>query len=116
MNYSIEAYIEKLQNQPQDLLFDETLGTIDAHYDFTVTGFRNGEQQNEAGENSGSCKVFSFAKMHSLSEQQTLNMFAQYYRDDVLNNPEGLDHQNIRQFMQSGFAGLEFSGTALSAK
>ena len=86
---------------------------IDAHYQFTGTAFDNGEQHNDAGQNSGSCKVFSFAQLNQLSEQQTLNMFAQYYRDDVLGNPSGEDHQNIRQFMVHGFAGLRFAGDAL---
>lgn len=111
---SIETYIEKLTNQPQALLFEETLATVDAHYTFTETAFDNGSQRNEAGQNSGSCKVFSFAKLHQLTEQQTLNMFAQFYHDDVLGNPDGDDHQNIRQFMQQGFDGLRFDSEALT--
>ena len=115
MNDLIKSYIEKITNQPETLLFDETLAVIDESYVFTETGFDNGDQRNEAGQNSGSCKVFAFAQRHQLSNQQTLHMFAQYYRDDVLSNPNGNDHQNIRQFMQHGFAGLRFDGQALSS-
>lgn len=110
---AIADYIEKLTTQAETLDFSETLTVIDAYYQFTETAFDNGEQHNEAGQNSGSCKVFSFAQLNQLSEQQTLNMFAQYYRDDVLSQPDGDDHQNIRQFMLHGFAGLRFAGQAL---
>ena len=115
MKHSIDSYLEKLNNQPHDVSFEETIATIDANYEFTETVFNNGDQCNEAGQNSGSCKVFAFAKLHALSEQQTLNMFAQYYRD-VLATPEGADHQNIRQFMQHGFDGLRFEKEALAKK
>ena len=113
MKHTIESYLAKITDQPQNLLFEETIATIDAHYVFTETGFNNGDQRNDAGQNSGSCKVFSFATINQLSEQQTLNMFAQYYHDDVLNNPNHDDHQNIRQFMQHGFKGLAFDAKAL---
>lgn len=51
--------------------------------------------------------------MHKLSKQQTLYMFAQYYRDDVLSKPDGDDHQNIRQFMRHGFSRITFEADAL---
>ena len=113
MSNSIESFIEKITYQPQQLSFAETLAVIDHNYEFTETGFNNGDQRNEAGQNSGSCKVFAFAKLHELSKQQTLSMFAQYYRDDVLGKPDGDDHQNIRQFMRYGFAGISFDAVAL---
>ena len=74
------------------------------------------EKKNEAGENNGSCKLFAFASAHKFSEQQTLNCFAQYYRDDVLNDPKGDSHQNIRNFMKFGWDGIKFYGTALVKK
>jgi hypothetical protein len=89
---------------------------IDALYDFTPTAFKNGSFINEVGKNNGSCKLFSFARLHSLSQQQTLNCFGTYYRNDVLNHPEGSDHQNIRNFIKAGWAGIEFSGNALVRK
>jgi HopJ type III effector protein len=54
--------------------------------------------------------------LHRLSEPQTLQMFGDYYRKDVLSSPAGSDHANIRQFMQYGWDGIEFAGQALSPK
>ena len=71
---------------------------------------------NEAGENNGSCKVFSFAKLKGLNEEETLALFGDFYRTDVLANPEGSDHQNIRNFMQYGWDGIAFQGDALAEK
>jgi HopJ type III effector protein len=34
---------------------------------------------------------------------------------DVLENPEATNHQNIRNFMKTGWAGISFEGTALTA-
>jgi hypothetical protein len=50
-----------------------------------------------------------------LSEVHTLALFGGYYRDDVLGNPEGRDHGNIRHFMKYGWAGIHFEGEALRA-
>jgi len=71
---------------------------------------------NEAGQNSGSCKIFAFAQRHGLSQQQALACFGTYYRDDVLQNPNGTDHQNIRNFMDTGWPGIAFDGEPLHAK
>ncbi|WP_188863865.1 HopJ type III effector protein, partial [Aliivibrio fischeri] len=46
----------------------------------------------------------------------TLACFGQYYRHDVLENPQGDDHQNIRNFMVTGWAGVQFKTQALQAK
>ena len=95
--------------------FVAVLAHIDAHYAFTPTAFDNGSAHNAAGQNSGSCKVFSFAQMEGLDAAQTLSLFAEHYRA-VLATPEQEDHANIRNFMQHGFAGLRFAGVALVAK
>jgi len=116
MSQTISEFLDVLTHQPKSIEFSEVIALIDAQYDFTETAFSNGAQHNEAGQNSGSCKVLSFAQLHGLTQQQTLNLFAQYYRDDVLQNPDADDHQNIRQFMQQGFAGLNFDAQALSPK
>ncbi|MFI0546773.1 MAG: HopJ type III effector protein [Brachymonas sp.] len=99
--------------------FAAVLAHIDAHYDFTPTAFDNGQAphaaHNAAGQNSGSCKVFSFAQVEGLDATQTLALFAEHYRA-VLATPQAQDHANIRNFMQHGFAGLRFAGVALVAK
>ncbi len=81
----------------------------------TPTAFKNGAQANVATENQGSAKVFSFAQINSLNQEQTLSLFAEHYAS-VLATPEATDHQNIRQFMLHGWDGIAFEGTALIAK
>ncbi len=106
-------FLEKLNSRANEIDFNELLEIVDRHYIFKETAFKNGELYNEAGQNSGSCKLFSFARIHQLNEQQVLSCFGQYYRD-VLANPDGDDHQNIRNFMDNGWAGIEFEGEALT--
>lgn len=112
----IETFLDKLNNAPETIEFTDTMATIEANYLFTECAFSNGLQQNEAGQNAGSCKLFAFALLHKLSSAQTLACFGGYYRDDVLQNPEGDDHQNIRQFMINGWQGINFTATALTIK
>jgi DNA-binding IscR family transcriptional regulator len=108
--------LDKIHNSPESISFSEVIAHIDANFDFTPTRFVNGNTSNEAGQNNGSCKVFSFALLNNLTQTHTLALFGDYYRIDVLGNPEGSDHQNIRNFMQSGWAGVQFEGIALSQK
>lgn len=95
--------------------FAAVLAHIDAHYDFTPTAFDNGDAHNAAGQNNGSCKVFSFAQIEGLDAAQTLSLFAEHYHA-VLAAPQAQDHANIRNLMQHGLAGLHFAGVALVAK
>ena len=112
----LNTLLQRLNETPESVAFNDTMAVIDTLYDFTPTAFKNGTLLNEAGKNNGSCKLFSFARLHGLSQQQTLYCFGAYYRDDVLKHPEGTDHQNIRNFIRTGWAGIEFSGTALTPK
>lgn len=108
--------LEQLKNNPETIQFEEVITYIDEHYDFTPTSFKNGDTMNEAGQNNGSCKVFSFAKLQELSKEEVLALFGEFYREDVLKNPEGTDHQNIRNFMKYGWEGISFEGEALKEK
>ncbi|EXJ13072.1 HopJ type III effector protein [Nitrincola nitratireducens] len=96
--------------------FETVMETLNAHYDFTPTAFRNGDLENSAEVNQGSCKILAFAQVHALSEQATLNAFGRFYTEDVLQHPEGADHQNIRNFMNTGWAGVSFDGQPLRVK
>ncbi len=84
---------------------------IDEHYLFTPTAFENGKGVdtviNPAGTNSGSCKIFAFARLHGLTQQQTLQLFGDYYHIDVLKNPDDSSHANIRNFMKYGWEGIQ---------
>jgi hypothetical protein len=106
--------IEKIQTNPEALAFTEVMQYIDTNYNFEPIAFTNGLLENAAGQNSGSCKLFQFAIINKLTKQQTLSCFAEHYQD-VLNNPNGESHQNIRNFMQYGFEGLVFEKFTLNA-
>jgi hypothetical protein len=95
--------------------FSQVIGFIETYYQHQSTAFKNGDAYNEATQNQGSAKVFAFAKLNDLSAEDTLYLFAEHYRT-VLAHPGATDHQNIRQFMQHGWAGIMFAGEALTAK
>ena len=95
--------------------FSDVITFIESRYEHTPTAFTNGQQVNAAHENQGSAKVFSFAQLNNLDQAQTLSLFAEHYQS-VLNTPDATDHQNIRQFMINGWDGIQFNGTALTAK
>lgn len=94
--------------------FSDVISFIESHYIHTATAFSNGSVSNASTQNQGSAKVFSFAKINDLNEQDTLWLFAEHYQS-VLETPTQDDHQNIRQFMQNGWAGIAFEGEALTA-
>lgn len=112
----IDDFLQKLNDEPVSISFEETMSVIDANYTFTPTAFKNGELENEAGQNNGSCKLFAFAMLHELSESQTLACFGHYYREEVLGDLAGDSHQNIRNFMKKGWDGIAFAGEALAEK
>lgn len=113
-----EELIRKLESEPLHLEFAQVIAVIDRHYHYVPTRFTNGLGEhrlvNEAGQNEGSCKVFSFAQIWGLSEAQTLACFGRFYRNDVLPHPEGENHPNIRRFISDGWEGIHFDGKALT--
>ncbi|MDC1162055.1 HopJ type III effector protein [Tenacibaculum sp.] len=112
----LEVFKNKLESSPKEIDFKETISAIENTYNFSPSAFKNGNLQSSETENLGSCKVFSFAKKQQFSEAETLACFGQYYFKDVLENPEGNDHQNIRNFMKTGFEGLSFDKEVLTEK
>jgi HopJ type III effector protein len=113
----LEKFIEKVI-QGEAVSFNETIIVITENYHYQPTEFFNGLNDdvvtNPAGTNEGSCKIFAFAKQHHLDQQQTLNLFGDYYRIDVLQNPDGTSHQNIRNFIKYGWEGILFNGKPLA--
>lgn len=112
----LNNFLQQLRDTPDSISFNDTIALIESLYEFTPTTFSNGSLVSEAGQNSGSCKLFSFARLQGLSQQQTLSCFGAYYRDDVLKHPQGTDHKNIRNFIVTGWAGITFKGSALTPK
>ena len=65
----------------------------------------------------GSAKILSLGKLTGLSETETLNLFGRFYRQDVLENPEGTDHANIRNLIKGGWGCVDFpNGLAINPK
>ncbi len=113
---TVTNLLDQINQLPDTIEFSEVIATIDEYYEFKPTAFQNGETFNESGKNSGSCKLFSFAQIQCLNLGQTLACFGAFYRKDVVENPEGLDHQNIRNFIKFGWEGIKFEGIALILK
>lgn len=111
-----DAFLHTLKTEPQTIEFTDTIAAIETLYDFAPTAFQNGDLRNDAGQNSGSCKIFAFAQLQQLTHEQTLACFGHYYREEVLQQPDADNHQNIRNFMQTGWDGIQFDGTALTTK
>ncbi len=109
----LEEFLNKLYLSPEDIEFNQVIAVINATYSYMPTAFNNGDLYNKAGENEGSCKIFSFAQLHNLDEAQTLACFGKYFREDVLKNPNGKNHQNIRNFIKTGWSGIKFENDAL---
>lgn len=110
----LESLLQQIKSTPESIAFNNVISVIDDTYNFTPTGFKNGYTYNEANQNNGSCKVFAFAKLHDLSANETLHLFGDYYRIDVLEHPNNNDHQNIRNFIQYGWSRISFDEKALT--
>ncbi|MFD1002744.1 HopJ type III effector protein [Ohtaekwangia kribbensis] len=113
MKEQLTTLLKKLKED--SLPFKDVIEFIETYYQHQPTAFKNGDLRNEATQNQGSAKVFTFAQLNKLSKEDTLNLFAEHYRS-VLKNPDGTDHQNIRQFMIHGWPGIIFEGQALLAR
>ena len=120
MTSSLQQLIDTLQQAPSTVTFDHVQAIIAEHYVYQPTRFTNGKGDdcviNDAGTNEGSCKIFAFAQLHQLSNEQTLACFGHFYREHVLGNPDGSDHANIRTFMRHGMDGIHFEAEALRAE
>ena len=113
---TLNTFLETLKSNPKQIEFSETMNIIEAHYEFTPTAFKNGTLNNGKGENSGSCKLFAFAVDQNLTAEEALACFGNYYFEDVLIHPDGTGHQNIRNFIKTGFEGLHFETLPLKKK
>lgn len=116
----VDELLSLIKEAPADISFEQVIKTIDEHYEYTPTRFTNGQGAmqviSEAGSNEGSCKIFAFGLLAGLDEAETLACFGRYYREDVLEHPEGQDHMNIRSFIRYGWAGIHFDGQALASR
>jgi hypothetical protein len=116
---SLEHFLDKVKNG-EAKSFHETMLVITENYYYHPTAFSNGQGdkavKNPPGTNEGSCKIFAFAQLHGLDKEQTLSLFGDFYRVDVLQNLDGDNHHNIRNFMTFGWDGIKFEGKALEPR
>ena len=110
---TINDLITQLRSAPDSIEFASVMQVISQSYSYAPTAFSNGSLLNAAGNNEGSCKILHFAQLHELTELETLNLFGNFYRNDVLANPAGTDHGNIRNFILTGWSGVRFDGLPL---
>ncbi|TDG36006.1 HopJ type III effector protein [Pedobacter changchengzhani] len=113
MKNKLETLLASLKLQTST--FSDVVAHIEKYYEHQPTAFRNGNVYNESSQNQGSAKVFAFAKINHLNVDDTLSLFGEHYQA-VLANPDGTDHQNIRQFMVNGWAGITFEGKVLTER
>ena len=106
----------RLYQSANSIEFSDIIELIDAKFTFTPTAFTNGEVINEANQNNGSCKLLALGQYMELNKEQTLALFGNYYREDVLGNPGGSDHANIRNFIKTGHDGVHFEAFPLKLK
>jgi len=110
----LSELLNRLDDAPETVDFQSVISLIDQHYAYTPTRFRCGSVESEAGSNEGSCKILAFGKMHALSSEKTLALFGKFYREDVLQHPQGTDHSNIRNFMKFGWGAVSFDNDPLA--
>ncbi len=103
------------QIEAKQIVFQDVLNFINDHYNYTASAFINGSLRNEATENQGSARVLSAAQLAGLSKEETLTLFVEHY-EAVLSDPNGSNHQNIRQFIAHGWDGISFKNTVLTFK
>lgn len=108
--------LKKIKNIPTEISFEEVIAYIDKHYDFTPSAFTNGALQNTENQNNGSCKTLFFSKINFLNKEETLHLFGDFYRKEVLLQPKGENHQNIPNFIKFDFEGLSFEKEVLTLK
>lgn len=127
----VKDFITKAKLNPDGIMFSDTMKIVDTYCDYMKKSFAVGDVTSEAGENEGSSKMFSLARLlhldrkdpgprFMLSEEADINaslvLFGEIYRD-VLANPAGDDHPNIRSAMKCGWSGIRFpNGISLSYK
>ncbi len=117
MRSTLEQFLQRARAL-DSIRFEEVMAVIAENYTYTPTAFTNGlgddRVVNQIGNNEGSCKLLAFAQLQQLGPEQTLNLFGDYYHLEVLGDPQGAAHANIRAFMRSGWDGVCFDAAPLS--
>ena len=99
-----EVFNANVEMDPDNLDFAELIDVIETNYEVGLIEFKNGDIVNKAGENEGSAKLLSYAALCDFDKETTLKLWGQYYKE-VLADPDGDSHKNIRNFMKTGWEG-----------
>lgn len=114
---TLNELLDAIQTQPENVQFNDVIDTINNEYTYSPSKFTNGLGDdivtNDSETNEGSCKILAFAVLNELSTEQTLSCFGRYYREDVLQHPDGSDHANIRVLMKHTLDDVFFYDTVL---
>jgi hypothetical protein len=111
-----EVFNANLEMDGDSVTFETVIELIDKYYEPQLLEFRNGDMLNKQGENEASAKILSYAALSELDKDTTLKLWGQYYRE-VVKDPHGDSHQNIRNFMKYGWEGVPFeNGIAVTKK
>ncbi len=73
------------------------------------TAFSIGSVNNAADENQLSAQICHWAIEEGMRLEETLLLFGEHYQQ-VLQNPDGTDHANIRALMEQGLEKVRFEG------
>lgn len=115
----IEEFIEQVKKGTR-VSFKETMAVVEENYIYTPVQFFNGIGDdpvvNPSGSNEGSCKIFALGKRFGLSKEETVSLFGELYWKDVVENPDGTDHANIRTFLRDGWEGIRFEADPLKPR
>ena len=115
----VERFIAQVKKGTR-VSFKETMAVVEEGFIYTPVRFFNGLGDdpvvNPAGKNEGSCKIFALAKRFGLSKEETVSLFGDLYWIDVLENPDGTDHANIRTFLRDGWEGIRFEADPLKPR
>lgn len=112
----IQALLEQARAAPESHRFADTMAAIDAAFEFFGTKFVNGDIASSSSENTGSSKILSLAQLVAITKEEVLALFGEHYRD-VLADPDGTSHANIRAFMKKGNDGVVFpNGPSLTPR
>ena len=107
-----DELIERLRLAPEHVSSEGVVAFIKDRFDDTPAGFAVGPVDDRivsaAGDNEGSCKISTFARLNGLTDAQTLACFGRYNRDAVPGHPDGTDHPNIGAFMRHGLDAAAF--------
>jgi len=108
--------IDELLLDPNNKIdFDTIQNKITSILNTVPTRFVNNGVENAERENEGSLRILSIALLFQLTDDNALRLFWEHW-ESVQENPEGNDHQNIRQLNEYWLWGVKIHWLPFSEK